>query len=167
MVEGAKRGQTRRGKDFIRADFSDTSGQFSAACFEESLVPQFLKWAEDSTCILLTVELDSPSPDEPPRITIRGARPLADVEGGKRMLLTLDVASEAALKELALALQPGPPGHGEVQIALDLGTGERPMMRLGHDYKVDGTLADTLGRIDGLSNIVLVPKTGPQLHRAA
>ncbi len=167
MVEGAKKGQTRRGKDFIRADFSDSSGQFSAACFEESLVPQFVKWAEDSTCILLTVELDSPSPDEPPRVTIRGARPLAAVSGGQRMLLTLDVASEAALGELALALQPGPPGHGEVQIALDLGVEERPVLRLGHDYKIDGALADTLGRIEGLSNITLVPKTGPQLHRAA
>ena len=167
MVEGAKRGQTRRGKDFIRADFSDTSGQFSAACFEEGLVPQFTKWAEDSTCVLLTVELDSPSPDEPPRMTIRGARPLAQVAGGQRMLLTLNVESEAALGELALALQPGPPGHGEVQIALDLGTADSPVLRLGHDYKVDGKLADTLGRIDGLSNIVLVPKAGPKLHRAA
>jgi len=167
MVEGAKRGQTRRGKDFIRADFSDSSGQFSAACFEESLVPQFTKWAEESTCVLLTVELDSPSPDEPPRMTIRGARPLAQIEGGQRMLLTLDVQSEAALGELALALQPGPPGHGEVQIALDLGDDRRPVMRLGHDYKVDGKLADTLGRIEGLSNIVLVPKAGPKLHRAA
>ena len=167
MVEGAKRGQTRRGKDFIRADFSDSSGQFSAACFEEALVPQFTKWAEDSTCVLLTVELDSPSPDEPPRITIRGAKPLAQVAGGQRMLLTLNVASETALQELALALQPGPPGHGEVQIALDLGTEQRPMLRLGHDYKVDGKLADTLGKIEGLSNITLVPKTGPKLHRAA
>ncbi len=167
MVEGAKRGQTRRGKDFIRADFSDSTGQFSAACFEESLVPQFTKWAEESTCVLLTVELDSPSPDEPPRVTIRGARPLAQVAGGQRMLLTLEVSSEAALGELALALQPGPPGHGEVQISLDLGQGERPVMRLGHDYKVDGKLADALERIEGISNITLVPKTGPKLHRAA
>ncbi|MBB3032731.1 DNA polymerase III subunit alpha [Alteriqipengyuania lutimaris] len=167
MVEGAKRGQTRRGKDFIRADFSDTSGQFSAACFEESLVPQFTKWAEESACVLLDVELDSPSPDEPPRVTIRGARPLAQVAGGQRMLLTLDVETEAALGELALALQPGPPGHGEVQVALDIGTADHPVLRLGHDYKVDGKLADTLGRIEGLSNIVLVPKTGPKLHRAA
>ena len=66
-----------------------------------------------------------------------------------------------------LALQPGPPGHGEVQIALDLGTADSPVLSLGHDYKVDGKLADTLGRIDGLSNIVLVPKAGPKLHRAA
>ncbi|MBH1944080.1 DNA polymerase III subunit alpha [Erythrobacter sp. YJ-T3-07] len=167
MVEGAKRGQTRRGKDFIRADFSDSTGQFSAACFEEGLVPQFTKWAQESTCILLTVELDSPSPDEPPRMTIRGARPLAEVAGGQRMLLTLEVSSEAALGELALALQPGPPGHGEVQIALDVGQGERPVMRLGHDYKVDGKLADALERIEGISNITLVPKTGPKLHRAA
>ncbi|MBY8335760.1 DNA polymerase III subunit alpha [Alteriqipengyuania sp. NZ-12B] len=167
MVEGAKRGQTRRGKDFIRADFSDSTGQFSAACFEEGLVPQFTKWAQESTCVLLTVELDSPSPDEPPRMTIRGARPLAEVAGGQRMLLTLEVSSEAALGELALALQPGPPGHGEVQVALDLGQGERPVMRLGHDYKVDGKLADALERIEGISNIALVPKTGPKLHRAA
>ncbi|MEL7689821.1 DNA polymerase III subunit alpha [Citromicrobium bathyomarinum] len=167
MVEGAKRGQTRRGKDFIRADFSDSSGQFSAACFEESLVSQFTKWAEDSTCVLLTVELDSPSPDEPPRITIRGAKPLAQVAGGQRMLLTLDVASESALQELSLALQPGPPGYGEVQIALDLGRGQRPVLRLGNDYKVDGKLADTLGKIEGIANITLVPKTGPKLHRAA
>ncbi len=167
MVEGAKRGQTRRGKDFIRADFSDSSGQFSAACFEESLVAQFTKWAEDSTCVLLTVELDSPSPDEPPRITIRGAKPLAQVAGGQRMLLTLDVASETALQELSLALQPGPPGYGEVQIALDLGSEQRPVLRLGNDFKVDGKLADTLGKIEGIANITLVPKTGPKLHRAA
>ena len=35
MVEGVSRGKTRKGKDFVRADFSDSSGQFSAACFEE------------------------------------------------------------------------------------------------------------------------------------
>ena len=83
------------------------------------------------------------------------------------MLLTLDVMNETALGELALALQPGPPGHGEVQIALDIGGENRPVLRLGHDYKVDGNLAETLGRVDGLANITLVPKTGPKLHRAA
>ncbi|MFM5949539.1 MAG: DNA polymerase III subunit alpha, partial [Novosphingobium sp.] len=72
MVESVNRGKTRRGADFVRADFSDNSGQFSAACFEETLVDPMLQWARDGTCLLLTVELDSPSPDEPPRITVRG-----------------------------------------------------------------------------------------------
>ena len=34
MVAGASKGRTKRGAEFIRADFSDASGQFSAACFE-------------------------------------------------------------------------------------------------------------------------------------
>ena len=70
MVEKVNKGTTRRGKPFIRADFSDSSGQFSAACFEEGLVEKFLQWAQDQTCVKLDVELDSPSPDEPPRITV-------------------------------------------------------------------------------------------------
>jgi DNA polymerase-3 subunit alpha len=62
MVENVNRRKTRRGGDFIMADFSDSSGQFSASCFEESLVDPMLGWAKDGTCLLLQVELDSPSP---------------------------------------------------------------------------------------------------------
>ena len=72
MVEGASKGRTKRGGEFIRADFSDSSGQFSAACFEELLVDSFPLWAAQGTCVLLTVELDSPSPDEPPRSPCAG-----------------------------------------------------------------------------------------------
>jgi DNA polymerase-3 subunit alpha len=38
MVEGVQKRKTKRGKDFVMADFSDQSGNFSASCFEESLV---------------------------------------------------------------------------------------------------------------------------------
>ncbi|MCP9223047.1 DNA polymerase III subunit alpha [Erythrobacter sp. LQ02-29] len=167
MVEKVNKGRTRRGADFVRADFSDSSGQFSAACFEEALVANFEKWAEDGTCVLLTVELDSPSPDEPPRVTVRGARPLAAVAGSQRMLLTLEVAHEAAIAELALALQPGPPGYGEVVAKLALPAGEQAIMRLGYDFRLDGALAETLGGIEGIANVALIPKTGPKLFRAA
>ena len=104
QVEGASKGTTKRGKPFIRADFSDASGQFSAACFEEGLVEKFLEWARNGTCVKLDVELDSPSPDEPPRITVRGAVPLDAVRGSMAMLLTLEVESVEAVTQLALAL---------------------------------------------------------------
>src|SRR5690606_14371251 len=91
MVESVSKGRTRKGGEFVRADFSDSSGQFSAACFEESLVESFQRWAAEGTCVLLNVELDSPSPEEPPRVTVRGARPLAEVRNSAQMLLTLDV----------------------------------------------------------------------------
>ena len=160
LVEGVSRGRTKRGAEFIRGDFSDSTGQFSAACFEESLVPQFQRWAEQGTCVLLNVELDSPSADEPPRITVRGARALADVTNSARMLLRLDVRSADALPILQAALREGDPGRGEVLARLLLDNGESPVLRLGRDFALDGDLVESLSNVDGIENPVLAPQRG-------
>ena len=161
LIEGVSKGRTRRGADFVRADFSDSSGQFSAACFEESLVESFQRWAADGTCVLLNVELDAPSPDEPPRVTVRGARPLAEVHSAARMLLTLDVHTPEALQELRLALSVGEEGKGEVLARLCLGEPAEPLLRLGRDFALDGELAERLVQIDGLANVSLTSRRGP------
>ena len=161
MVEGVSKGRTRRGGEFVRADFSDSSGQFSAACFEESLVDSFQRWAADGTCVLLNVELDAPSPDEPPRVTVRGARPLAEVRSNARMLLTLDVRTAEALRELRLALAAGEAGRGEVVARLRIGEGDAARVRLGRDFDLDGELAERLAHVDGLANISLTARRGP------
>jgi DNA polymerase-3 subunit alpha len=160
MVEGVSKGRTRRGGEFVRADFSDSSGQFSAACFEEGLVESFQRWAAEGTCVLLQVELDAPSPDEPPRVTVRGARPLAEVKGDVRMLLTLEVTSAGALQELRLALTEGEKGRGEVLARLAVGEGEEPVVRLGRDFDLDGELVDRLAQIEGVANVSLTPRRG-------
>ena len=160
MVEGVNRGKTRRGGTFVRADFSDPSGQFSAACFEESLVDPMLQWAKDGTCLLLTVELDAPSPDEPPRVTIRGARPLSEVKVASSMQLKLDVLRPEAFGALSLLLQPGEPGRGEVLARLRTGQGHDPLVRLGSDFHLDGELAERLASVDGLANISLSARRG-------
>jgi DNA polymerase-3 subunit alpha len=167
LIEGVNKGRTRRGAEFIRADFSDSSGQFSAACFEESLVDSFQRWAQDGTCVLLTVELDAPSPDEPPRVTVRGARPLAEVRNNARMLLTLDVLTADALQELRLALAPGDPGRGEVVARLRIGEERDPQMRLGRDFDLDGELAERLAQVEGLANVSLTIRKGPALKLVA
>ncbi|WP_126175080.1 DNA polymerase III subunit alpha [Tsuneonella rigui] len=167
MVEKVSRGRTKRGKDFVRADFSDSSGQFSAACFEETLVSNFMKWAEDGTSILLNVELDSPSPDEPPRITVRGARPLSDVKAGARMVLTLDVTSPDGIAVLRDTLQPGPAGHGQVRVRLRTGGESEPEMILGRSYQLDGDLAERLTGIEGLANVQLSTQRAPNLRLVA
>jgi DNA polymerase-3 subunit alpha len=167
MVEKVNRGRTKRGKDFVRADFSDSSGQFSAACFEETLVSNFLKWAEDGTSILLNVELDSPSPDEPPRITVRGARPLSEVKAGARMMLTLDVVSAEGIAELRDTLEPGPEGRGEVRVRLRTGGDSEPQMILGRSFQLDGDLAERLASLDGLANVQLSTQRAPNLRLVA
>ncbi|MBS3928451.1 MAG: DNA polymerase III subunit alpha [Sphingomonadales bacterium] len=160
MVEGVNRGKTRRGGDFVRADFSDPSGQFSAACFKEALVDPMLGWAKDGTCLLLTVELDAPSPDEPPRVTIRGARPLSEVKVASSMQLRFDVLRPEAFSELSLLLQPGEPGRGEVIARLRTGQGQDPLVRLGSDFHLDGELAERLASVDGLANVSLSARRG-------
>ncbi|OYX65009.1 MAG: DNA polymerase III subunit alpha [Sphingomonadales bacterium 32-64-17] len=160
MVEGASKGRTKRGAEFIRADFSDSTGNFSAACFEEGLVDSFQRWASEGTCVLLNVELDSPSPDEPPRVTVRGAKPLAEVTGSAKMILRADVYDEAGLAALRAMLEPGQPGHGEVLVRLRIGEVEEPSVLLGRDFALDGSLVDKLANVAGLGGVTLAPIRG-------
>ena len=160
QVEGASKGTTKRGKPFIRADFSDASGQFSAACFEEGLVEKFLEWAKNGTCVKLDVELDSPSPDEPPRITVRGAVPLEAVKGSMAMLLTLEVESVDALTQLAFELNAGGEGGDEAVATLLTGDAPPPVMRLGRRFSIDGELAERLASVPGLAKVQLTARRG-------
>jgi DNA polymerase-3 subunit alpha len=167
MVEGASKGRTRKGAEFVRCDFSDNTGQFSAACFEESLVDSFVKWAREGTCILLNVDLDSPSADEPPRVTIRGGRPLEEVKDAARMVLSLDIASIDAVQELAMMLAVGAPGRGEVRATLQIGDAVTKAMRLGRDFVLDGELVDRIAEIEGVANVSLKAERGASLRLVA
>ena len=172
MVEGLTKARTRKGGAFVRADFSDTSGQFSAACFEEALIPAFERWAEAGECLLLTVELDAPNPDEPPRLTVRGARPLREVSGTTPMQLSLEIASIAALGELKRELEAArggsEGGNGEVVVRLRLAAGGTAHVRLGTRFVLSGELAERLGAVEGISQVALAPLRGrPQLRLVA
>ncbi|MGJ0238181.1 DNA polymerase III subunit alpha [Novosphingobium fluoreni] len=158
LVESVQKRKTRKGKDFVIADFSDQSGQFSASCFEESLVDSFVKWAKEGTCVLLNVELDSPSADEPPRVTVRGARPLAEVTSDARMVMTIDIDRVKAIQELALLMRPGTKGTGEVIARLHLGDGQMQNVRLGRDFALDGDFAEQLAQIEGITVESLAPR---------
>jgi DNA polymerase III subunit alpha len=161
LVEGVTKARTRKGGTFVRADFSDSSGQFSAACFEEALVPDFERWAAAGECLLLTVELDSPSPDEPPRLTVRGARPLAAVSGTTAMELTAEIATPGALRELQIELDAArgdrPTGAGEVVVTLSLADGGEARMCLGRNFVLTGELAERLASVAGIAKVSLAP----------
>jgi DNA polymerase-3 subunit alpha len=164
LVENVQKRKTKRGKDFIMADFSDSSGLFTASCFEESLVDDFVQWAREGTCVLLNVELDRPNADEPPRVTVRGGRPLSSVTNAARMHLTLDVGSIEAIRELALLLPRQEDAKGEVIARLRTGTGEAPRVRLGRNFKLDTDLIERLLPIEGLANVALTAKADSHLR---
>ena len=160
MVEGVQRRKTKRGKDFVMAEFSDPSGQFSASCFEESLVENFQQWARDGTCVLLQVELDAPSPDEPPRVTVRGARPLSEVRESARMELRFEVDRVEAMGELSLLLPTGDAATGEVYATLLLGQSQEPVLRLGSNFMLDSEVAERVALIEGVHRVQLGARRG-------
>ncbi len=161
MVEGVQRRKTKRGKDFVIAELSDSSGQFSASCFEESLVEPMLKWAADATCLLLSVELDAPNADEPPRVTVRGGQPLSEVKSAGRMVLELEVVSAEAFAELAQMLPSGAKGRGEVIAKLSGSPGRPVQVLLGRDFALDGDLAELICAVAGVRHVALSAKRGP------
>ena len=160
MVEGVQRRKTKRGNDFVMAEFSDPSGQFSASCFEESLVESFQQWARDGTCVLLQVELDAPSPDEPPRVTVRGARPLSEVRESARMELRFEVDRVEAMGELSLLLPTGDSATGEVYATLVLGQRQEPVLRLGSNFMLDSEVAERVALIEGVHRVSLGARRG-------
>ena len=157
VVEGANKAKTRKGKDFVRIDFDDGFSQFSSACFEEALVSQFLDWAQSNESILLDVELDAPNPGEPPRLTVRGAKPLSQISGRTAMILRADVTSVQALHDLKLELARGEDAPGEVMLRLILSGGDEVHVRLGRNFILDGELAERLVAVDGIENVTLEP----------
>jgi DNA polymerase-3 subunit alpha len=150
------------------ADFSDSSGQFSASCFEEGLVDSFQLWAAEGTCVLLNVELDSPGPDEPPRVTVRSATPLTEVTNTARMRLECAVESVEALQQLAMLMDRGENRRGEVVLTLRLQSEEQVTLRLGWDFALSGELIEMIEQIDGLTVVSFgKQRTGGHLRRAA
>ncbi|WP_226016821.1 DNA polymerase III subunit alpha [Novosphingobium sp. FKTRR1] len=164
LVENVQKRKTKRGKDFVLADFSDASGLFSASCFEESMVDAFVQWAREGTCVLLTVELDRPNPDEPPRVTVRGGRPLDTVTSASRMQLKLDITRPEAATELALLLPRARDAKGEVFARLRTGGPREPLVRLGSDFQLDSELIERLIPIEGLANVALTAKADRHLR---
>ncbi|WP_394269806.1 DNA polymerase III subunit alpha [Qipengyuania sp.] len=168
MVESVSKGTTRRGKPFIRADFSDATGQFSAACFEEGMVERFTRWADEQTCVLLQVELDSAGPDEPPRITVRGGTPLTEVRGSTPMMMTLEASDPAAIEALAAELSRAGAGKDEVVLALRIEGEDQPLFCLGRDFALDGELAERLASIAGIAKVQLSKRrAAPHLRLVA
>ena len=122
------------------------------------MVEAFQGWAKDGTCLLINVDLDSPSPEEPPRVTVRSARPLAEVKSAAKMLLQLEVFSPEAIAELALLLPRDAAGTGEVRARLRTSGGNTPLFSLGRNFHLDSDIVERLLAMEGLANVALTAR---------
>ncbi len=163
LIEGVRWRESRRGKRFILIDLSDSSGQFSASCFEESVAAQLAEWAKESACLLLNVEMDMRPGEETPRFAIRSARPLDGLVGASRLKMQMDVAKPEAMNQLALLLAQLRGGKSELVVKTPAGGGRFAHIVLGRRFQLDAETASKVRAIDGIDNVQLAPLTSVHL----
>ena len=158
LIEGVRWRESRKGKRFMIADFSDMSGQFSVRCFDEAVGSQLAEWAKDAECLLLHCEMDMRAGDEVPSFTVKSAKALSGLTSVSRLKMQLDVSQETAIARLAEMVEPLQGGQFEFLSGLgnawsDIGNGlgtrddQGPLMRTGKEVAgVDlGTCIGLLG----------------------
>ena len=157
LIEGVRWRESRKGKRFMVADFSDTSGQFSVRCFEDAVCAQLGEWAKEAMCLLLNCEMDMRPGDEVPSFTVKSAKLLSSLTSISRLKMQLDINSESALAELAQLIAPLHGGKSELVIKTRADDGRWAHIVLGRRYQLDASLLDKVKAIDGVGNVELAP----------
>ncbi|HMO77387.1 MAG TPA: DNA polymerase III subunit alpha, partial [Sphingopyxis sp.] len=156
MVESARPRMSQRGNRFLNLTLSDRSGQFQSSCFDEGAGKLLETLAADGGCALLNVELDLLEGEETPRVTVRGAQPLADIAATAALQLDCRVEAASAVGELARLAERRDDARGRIVIATrDPDTGEDIRIDLGRRFVLD---PDLVARLDLVAGI-----TGPAL----
>jgi DNA polymerase III subunit alpha len=166
LIEGVRWRDSRKGKRFILIDMSDSSGQFSASCFEEDVAAKLAEWAKEAACLLLNVEMDMRAGEETPRFAVRSAKPLNGLVSVSRLKLQMDVAKPEALLTLAHLLGPLQGGRSELVVRTPASDGRNAHIVLGRRFQFDAEIADKVREIDGIANVELAPLGAPNLSMA-
>jgi len=156
LIEGVRWRESKRGKRFVLVDLSDSSGQFSASCFEDEVANALAAYAKNAECLLLNVEMDMKEGDEAPRLSIKSARPLAAMVQNARIQMALDITHGDAFHKLANLMAPYNNGKGYLVANISCNDNEIPVI-LGQNFRLDGDIAERIAEIDGVDNVVITP----------
>ena len=163
LVEDVRWRTSARGRRYLLATMSDSSGQFMASCFDDDVSKEIEDTARAGGCGLLTVELDRKPGEETPRIAIRGIRSFDGLSNNARLVLQFEVASPDVLGELAALVAGVRGGRGELLLNTRLDDGRFATVRLGRDYLLDAELAARIERLPGVENVTLRAADPPRL----
>ncbi|MGA9582803.1 MAG: DNA polymerase III subunit alpha [Allosphingosinicella sp.] len=162
MVEEARWRTSARGRRYLMATMSDSSGQFVATVFDDDASVQIEAAAKSGACALLNVELDRRPGEEAPRVTIRSLQLFESLSRRARLRLEIEVEEEAAIARMAEAVAQERDGNGELRLRVKIEGGEAELV-LGRDFRLDAELAARLERIEGVVAVRLSVAPQPRL----
>jgi DNA polymerase-3 subunit alpha len=155
MVEEARWRTSAKGRRYLLATLSDTSGQFVASVFDEEAAKDVEAAARNGDCMLLSVELDRRPGEEAPRVTIRSLTPFDRLTANARLTLHAEARDEAAARAFATRLRASRGGRGTVRLTVRAVDGLLVPLMLGRDFLLDAELVAEVERIDGVDQVEL------------
>jgi DNA polymerase-3 subunit alpha len=162
MVEEARWRTSARGRRYLMATMSDSSGQFVATIFDDDASAQVEAAAKSGACALLQVELDRRPGEEAPRVTIRSLQLFESLSKRSRLQLEVEVDEADAIERLRAVMADERGGQGELRLKVRLDGGEAQLV-LGRDFQLDAELAARLERLQGVVAVRLAVAPQPRL----
>ncbi len=153
LVEKARWRESARGTRYVQADLSDASGQFSSNCFEEEAGRLLVELAEKGGCALIHVEVDARPGDDTPRVTIRGAQPLDQLQPRSGGRWRCNVADEVAMQALINVLAPLSGGKCELIVDVPALDDSRAAILLGRRFNLDEYAMSRISALDGVDSL--------------
>jgi DNA polymerase-3 subunit alpha len=162
MVEETHWRTSARGRRYLVATLSDSSGQFPATIFDDKVSAQVEDAAKTGACALINAELDRRPGEETPRLTIRSIQSFDGLSKRTRLQLEVEVDHEAAIPALASALASERGGNGQLKLRVPIDAGFAELV-LGRDFLLDAETAVKIERLDGVISVRLSAAEAPRL----
>jgi DNA polymerase-3 subunit alpha len=163
LIEETRWRTSAKGRRYMMATLSDSSGQFVATAFDDEATAALEAAAKAGQCGLLGVELDRRAGDETPRVTIKRFQPLTELAKRTRLQMTVRVPDVHAAEELSRELAQARGGNGLLRFIVPMASGGEALVVAGRDYALDAELAARIERITGEGSVDLSVHEPPKL----
>jgi DNA polymerase-3 subunit alpha len=163
LIEDTRWRTSARGRRYMMATLSDSSGQFIATAFADEATAALEAAAKAGQCGLLSVELDRRVGDEAPRVTIKRVQQLNDLAKRTRLQMTVQVANSAVAESLVRELGDARGGNGVVRFLVPMNSEGEATIVAGRDFALDAELAARIERICGEGSVDLSVQEPPKL----
>jgi DNA polymerase-3 subunit alpha len=163
LVEDTRWRTSARGRRYMMATLSDSSGQFIATAFDDDVTAALEAAAKAGQCGLLSVELDRRAGDETPRVTIKRIHPLSDLAKRTRLQMTVKLPDSSMADRVVRELADARGSNGLLRFIVPMTSGGEAVIVAGREFVLDAELASRIERVVGEGSVELSVQEPPKL----
>jgi DNA polymerase-3 subunit alpha len=163
LIEDTRWRTSAKGRRYMMATLSDSSGQFVATAFDDEATAALEAAAKAGQCGLLSVELDRRAGDEAPRVTVKRVQPLSDLAKRTRLQMTVRLSDTQNIDQLMRAADSARGGNGLLRFIVPMHSGGEAVIVVGRDFALDAELGASIERVTGEGSVELSVQEPPKL----